>query len=105
MYEASPRTEASPRPPQALRPPLFDPNIWSTGDPLAHWILLYDRRFATELPGVLTFSSFPQLLHLLLYSDFDDIRERMRKHNEAAFGSTMHWYRTAVIRLIKHRRA
>mmetsp|Transcript_8157 Transcript_8157/g.20450 ORF Transcript_8157/g.20450 Transcript_8157/m.20450 type:complete len:714 (-) Transcript_8157:76-2217(-) len=107
LYHQSRFTPMGLQPPQAgqyryMRPPMFDTNLWSPDfkDPLAYWIFLYDRRFETELPGVHTFETFPDLLRKLLVSDFDHIREAMRKHNEAAFEVTTGWYRSAVLHLL-----
>merc|ERR1711957_142645 len=85
------------------RPPMINTNIWLdtfNGDMFAHWMFLYEFRFETKLPGVLTFGSFPSLLDYLLNEDLDDIRRRMRVKNEADCNSVLGWYRTVALQLL-----
>merc|ERR1712110_1245281 len=41
-----------------MKPPLLNENALLFDDTFAHWVVLYERRYALDLPGVHTFSSF-----------------------------------------------
>jgi len=83
-----------------MKPPLFNEQAVPATDAFHRWLMLYDQRYAMNLAGVSSFDSFPDLLEALLYTDLEELRERMRKDNQAAFMPALAWYRSAVLELV-----